>query len=183
MIYAPEETAEGAVLCPGCGGVAPVGPPAAPGGKPVESACPHCNASIRLIPSLVGAQVRCNSCRAILLVSLSLTKLEASALSVAGRVAPGAGRNPAKTESDAPIEVAPPSLPETDRPLPPREMAILRQIGRAANGRGAASTSRHESQARHAPASRAAPWFWPAVVAAAATFIMLIALVVIQFAT
>ena len=69
------------MTCPGCSRLVRVvrsHKEALPDEKPVPVTCPACDASIRLIPRLVGRRVSCNTCGALLEVTLTLRKLDDS---------------------------------------------------------------------------------------------------------
>ncbi len=72
LAYAPVSAAGKSIQCPGCKHPIPVPRPPAgeqSGEQPTEIPCPQCQNRLRLIRDLDGQRVRCNHCRAMLLVS------------------------------------------------------------------------------------------------------------------
>jgi len=184
LIYAPEEAADGEVLCPGCEAVVRVADSARfwlQRQAPIALACPVCDAPVRVAPRLVGMRVRCNTCQAVLFVSLSLTRADDVEVVSAEPVEPHPDRRDDQTESDPPAQGTPPPLPAGIRQSEPRGNRYERRSKSDGSNGEFSVAIRPGSSRKRRRAAPVAPWFWPSVVALAATLLMLLALAMITF--
>ena len=188
LIYCRDEWAGKIILCPGCGDrvrVANTDDNPSFAEEPVELSCPRCHASIRLFPKLVGRHVYCTACGAALSVTLTLREIETTT-HVGTESASSASIPAQELVVEEPADVrqsntrtAPPSLPQVEADaVPDHATEHVVEDNRADAG----PVGTLQTGQAHALDGRTAPWFWPLVVASAATVAMVAMLFVITFA-
>jgi len=128
VIFAPEEFVGKDLICPGCEKPVRVFRPqkdVGPAEEPIPVACPNCDASIRLVPKLLGRRVSCNTCGTVLKVTMTLKEAEESGITSQEQIRQDFGHEDEhpKTEESAchPSEaheerhpISPPPLPLPD---------------------------------------------------------------------
>ncbi len=182
VILAEPQRAGRSVLCPGC--QRPLRVPQrsepSPRGAPTQTLCPRCGAKIRIAASLLGRQIACNTCRAHLMVSLTVTEVAST-----GLVAPAAFAD------DEPALVTPEqAAPKAGTAAAESARAKHKAAKPVAGQASAASTeSPHqpladepeftvtavlESEDASPPARRIPPWAVPAAITGALACIALV---------
>ena len=121
VIYAPEHAVGRDMTCPGCSKLVRVVRPrreGRPDEKPIAVACPTCDASIRLVPGLLGRRVYCNTCGTFLEVTLALRPIEKSDPATKNRPHPDSGHKEAHPNSEEPT-FSHEEIPEETPPIKP----------------------------------------------------------------